>query len=272
MTPNIECAKQYFNTHFAENGVFDEYSAAYAVTNEDLRHAMRFIPKNTENALVVAGSGDHPMFAALCNAKNIDAFDITYNAKLIMDIKTTALKILNRDEYQKLVIDLYKMGDKIESIENMQPIIKKLSHIEQKYISEMRGHNLFCHGLHPSGYIKRPVPYEPEYNQMRKVINKPFNFIWSDITTLHTKLNKKYDFIHLSNIMDYMNERDGADTVISLLKYTRPGSVICFQSMYMGIPTKLYDYCTKMAQNNGDKWTFRHSKSDTMLYIMHRER
>ena len=271
MKPNIEAAQKYFNNHFAENGVFSTYSAAYAVTNEDLRHAMQFVSKQRKNALVVTGSGDHPMFTALCDFKHIDTFDISYNAKLIMDIKTSALKILNREEYRNLITDLFNTTD-IAAINNMPKIMEKLPKSEQKYIFALRGHRLFCHGLPPSFYKEDPVPTQAEYDKMRKVINQPFGFIWTDLSKLGAKLNKKYDFIHLSNIMQYMDTDVGADAIISLLKHTHVGTIICFQSLFIGIPNKLYYYCQKLAADGGAKWDFKHSKSDSMLYILNRIR
>ena len=107
---------------------------------------------------------------------------------------------------------------------------------------------------------------------MRSVINKPFDFIWSDITQLSAKLTKKYDFIHLSNIMEYMDEEVGSDTIISLLKHTRPGSTLCFQSLYKGIPNKLYNYCQSLLNKDGEQWKLRYSKADKMLYVMDRIR
>ncbi len=269
MTPNTEAAKEYFNTNFAKNGKFSEYSSAYAVTNENLRDTLKFVPKNTENALVVAGSGDHPMFTALRHAKNIDAFDITYNARLIMDIKTAAVQLLDYDEYNQIIIDLFNSGDKIESVKNMSKIIRQLVPSEQRYIKEMRGYKLFYHGSHPAMYKNRPLPTKPEFDKMRKIIDKPFKFIWSDLQTLSKKLNKSYDFMHLSNVVDYLDKNTGSDAIFSLAKHARPGCVMCIEALDSRIPMTALNQCNKNTKD--EKWTIWHAQKSE-LYLLKRER
>ena len=84
------------NSNIAYNclrkGVFSQYSRAYVITNEDLRYSLQFMPKETNRALTVAASGDHPLFCSLYGAKYVDTFDISYNAKCVMDIKVAALR------------------------------------------------------------------------------------------------------------------------------------------------------------------------------------
>jgi len=45
---------------------YSSQSEAYKQTNEDLRSAMRFMPKNCNRALTVAASGDHPLWCKAC--------------------------------------------------------------------------------------------------------------------------------------------------------------------------------------------------------------
>ncbi len=272
MKPDINDAKEYFSTTIASNGAFSPYSTAYAVTNENLRYDLTFMPKETENALVVAASGDHPMFTALNGAKNIDTFDLSYNAKLIMDIKTAALKLLNCQEYCKLISDIHSSCD-ISSVDNAQKIIDILPVEEQHYINEMRGYKLFCHGLHPSGYIiTKPLPTQEEYDKMREIITKSFNFIWSNITCLHTKLDKSYDFIHLSNILDYINIKESGQILISLMEHTQPGAVICLKMTFYP-PLRVLSQHKEFYKMflTGNKWKMLppQSKYDS-LYVMQR--
>lgn len=219
MTHTIEYAKE----HFAEHG-FSQYSNAYVATNEDLRNTLVYMPKQIGNALTVAGSGDHPMFTTLYGAKHVDTFDISFNARLIMDIKTNALSLLNYEEYCELLKQLYMSKD-ILKIKKMPKIIKKLSSFEQAYITEMREKPLFNKQLNFSALY---FPIESEFQQMKQLIKEPFNFIWSDLQTLNTKLTKTYDFIHLSNIFDYIGKYQNCIDILSALTpYTNPGCNIC---------------------------------------------
>ena len=206
---------------------FREYSPAYVATNEDLRRSMKFVPIKTKNALVVAASGDHPIFTAMHGAKNVDTFDISYNAKLIMDIKTTALSMLNHKKYCKMLSDLCGSYD-ATTVDNMPIIIKQLSEDEQWYIDKMRGNRLFFHGA----LIKKELPSIEEFDRMRNAIHKPFKFIWADIESLHTKLYKSYDFIHLSNIFDYKSGQKAINIFKSLIDYTKPGCNICIENLF----------------------------------------
>lgn len=222
MTLDTNIAKQQANLKG-----FREYSTAYVATNEDLRRSMKYVPTKTKNALVVAASGDHPIFTAMHGAKNVDTFDISYNAKLIMDIKTAALQILNHKEYCQLLSDLYDSYD-ITAVDNMPKIIEQLSEEEQWYIDNMREKPLFRHGA----LIKKQLPTATEFDKMRSVVNKPFNFIWSDIENLHTKLYKSYDFIHFSNIFDYKSGPQAVKIFKSLIDFIRPGCTICIENLF----------------------------------------
>ena len=276
MTPDINCAKEYFSKNIASNGKFAEYSAAYAVTNEDIRHALDFLPKDTENALTVAGSGDHPMFTKIYGAKHVDTFDVSYNAKLVMDIKTVALHALKYAEYCKFLNNIFISKDLL-TVEHMPEIMEKLPLSERNYIESMHKYKLFGHGLHPDSYCGKnnPLPSRIEYRKMRDSINKPFNFIWSDIANLHTKLDKTYDFIHLSNILDYIREPKDLMILSNLMKHTHIGSVICFESFhYCSIPERLFmdtSHC-RFLMNKNQIWAYKRPTMDETLHVTQRIR
>lgn len=268
MTPNVEIAKKYMSSVDCLRSPGAQYSPAYSVTNENLRHAYQFMPKNAENVLVVAASGDHPLFASLYGAKNTDTFDISYNAKCVMDIKTTALHALKYTEYKTLLDDLYYAND-VQNIKNMDKVFDKLPTTEQDYMRAMRGYFLFNHGL--AHYKQSLMVTKSEYNQMREVIKKPFNFIWSDITSIHHHLNKRYDFIHLSNIFDFLDTDNRMYVLTNMMKYTKPNGVICFQSIWMK-PASLWDYYDVLEQENKEKWNVGNSTKEPILHVLQRVR
>ena len=102
---------------------FSEYSPAYVVTNESLTTSMYWMPKNCNSALTVAASGDHPFWCSLFGIKHVDTFDISYNAKCIMDIKTAALGCLDYFQYIKLLENLNKCRD-VTNVPYMKNILK----------------------------------------------------------------------------------------------------------------------------------------------------
>ena len=268
MKPNSKKAKQVIGKE-----IFSEYSEAYVITNEDLRDAIQYVPEGA-TILTVAASGDHPMFFALKNPKWIDCFDISYNSKLVMDIKTAALQFMNRDEYVDLVCDLYYAPDKT-NIQNMDKIIPCLSKDEQKYLKDMRAYQIFCNGSHPRTFSYL-LPNETEYKQMQEMIKKPFCFMWTDIVNLRKYLNKTYDFMHLSNIFDYTTKSQTEDILSSLMKRSNPGCKIYFESYTYHRrhnDISLQEYCEMNAQKLNQKWKVKEAYgTKTAKYILHRVR
>ena len=264
MVPDIKIAKK----QILDNGVgfFDTYSCAYIVTNENFRQVLKFMPQKTDNALVVTGSGDFPIFSALYGAKHIDSFDVTYNSKLIMDIKTTAIKTLKYTEYKKLLKNLYS-NPAVMCVKNMDTILKQLVIEEQEYIENMFGYPLFNNGLHPKDSRAETFLSSKEFYKARKIIDKPFDFIWTDIEHLSSKLNKKYDFIHLSNIFDYLNDEQVIDVLHSLTRYTRPGCNICITCLW---PMNSFS-AIKEFTNKNKKWHIIPREKDfECLYVLQR--
>lgn len=211
---------------------FSEYSSAYIIANEDLRQTMRFMPEKCENALVVAGSGDHPLFCSLYGAKHVDTFDISYNAKCIMDIKVAALQILSQSEVWQLLCDLYIAKD-ITLVKNMDKILAVLPLVQRDYIRAMKNYNIFNQRLNPRKYAQYFVNNQ-EYAKLRQIVKSPYNFMLSDVADLGANLTQNYDFIHLSNIFDNISSEKQFDVVSSLVKNVNLGGRILIQDQMFG--------------------------------------
>ncbi len=267
MTPDINAANEYFAHNNSSCGKFAQYSSAYTVTNEDLRNALTLIPENAKSALTVAASGDHPMFTALCGIQHIDTFDITFNAKCIMDIKTTALQKLSRQEYINMLDDLYYTRD-IFMVRGVNKIFDMLPQTDRQYLAKMNGNKIFGHGLQPRNYEKN-LPTQLEYEQMRKTITQPFNFIWSGIDEIHKHLNQNYDFMHLSNIFDYITEETKITQILNnLMQHINPGGRILF---YDKISSPLGNACRDLTARQPNIWQFGRVKQ-TLIKILQREK
>ena len=166
LIPNIHEAKKTTDHYFSA------YSRAYIVTNEDLRLSMKYMPENCNMALTVAASGDHPLFCSLYGAKHVDTFDISYNAKCLMDIKTAAMKRLNYLEYLDLLEALYNNEDIIH-VHNIDKISNELSIIERCYMRSMRGFALFGRGGW-DGKGNSCLPKRQEYQKLRELVKQPY--------------------------------------------------------------------------------------------------
>ena len=219
--PNCDMAREA--VRFGD--IFSRYSPAYVITNEDLRESMSLMPKQTNRALIVAASGDHPLFASLYGAKHVDTFDISYNAKCIMDIKVAALGVMRCDSYKYLLNDLYWNTD-IKQVPKIKKISKKLPDAEFEYLCNMKGQLLFNHGLEPLSFHEEKFPTKQEYKKLRKLVKNPYHFIMTDIEKLSNHLTETYDFIHLSNVLDYVSMYKYTNVITSLLEHVNVGGRI----------------------------------------------
>ena len=210
---------------------FRQETHSYIMTNEDLRTEMGFMPKNCNNALTVAASGDHPLFCSLHGAKHVDTFDITPNAKCIMNIKTAAIGCLNRAEYLRMLENLWWRDDALTA-PHMGSVAKILSDHEYKYLYSQRGTRLFDKGGW-DGEESKYLPSHLEYEKLQQIVKQPYNFIQTDIARLWTHLNQSYDFIHLSNIFDHIDGVDNRWRIIyPLLHYVNVGGCVVSYQLF----------------------------------------
>ena len=227
--PDVDAAKRC-----CDGDGYSTYSRAYINTNENLHISMQYIPKTCARALVVAGSGDHPLFASLYGAKHVDTFDISYNAKCLMDLKVSALNCLNREEYSKFLDELCDK-DNICDVCYIEKIFPKLSHQEYQYLYKLNGYNFFNRGIVADffGYKKtngRALTVA-EYQKLQGIVKEPYNFVMVDIRDLSSKLDDFYDFMHLSNVFDYIDKKERFDVLEPLLEHVNIGGRIVIQHM-----------------------------------------
>lgn len=203
------------------------YAPAYVITNEVLKPDMQFMPKNCKKVLTVAASGDHPLFCKLYGAEHITTFDITYNAKIITDIKIAAIQELTCEQYWKLLKDLHKTKNPF-AVPNMDKITPYLSENIKNYMYDMVANNfsLFSSGEFTDMYESSNFDAN-DLKKLKKLLNSPFDFIWSDAVNL--QLTDSYDFIHLSNISDYLTLDENARVLTNMIQHTNVGGRILAQ-------------------------------------------
>lgn len=199
---------------------------AYTISNEDLRWATTQIP-NSARVLTTAGSGDQALFYKLAGAHNIDTFDISGYARVIQDIKTTAIKILPREEYIQLINELHTTRG-AHPVKHLPEILHSLPGPSIDIMRKYPDSQMFAAGCAAKDYPYN-LPTESEYKRLQSDITEPFNFILSDLGELHTKINTEYDLINLSNIFDkcYDGEQQGY-ILANLVRHVRVGGHILY--------------------------------------------
>lgn len=184
--------------HTKNGDVFAAFSPAYLVSNEDLRSAMTVLQPRGADVLTVAASGDQPIFYKLYGANHVDTFDISYAAKVMMDVKTAAIRRLDNRQYRQMLNGI-NTACGIADVPEYRIVQDLCPDDSQKFIREMHGFEYYLRG----GLWSETVPFASEYDVLKKSVNGNFNFIWTDLDSLAGRLNKKYDQMYLSNILQY---------------------------------------------------------------------
>ncbi len=191
---------------------FAKYSPAYVTTNEDIRMIFDNFNPSGKRVLVNTGSGDAPMFYRAYGARDVDSFDISYCAKVMMDMKTAAIKTMSLSEYLGFLSNI--SGTK--NFDSYSDIVDAMPLQSRNFIKCMNGCAIFSNGM---GVVEEALPNKEEYKKMNRSINSSIPFIWSDLKDLHTHLHKQYDEIYLSNIFQY---EESKENIVKILNNLRP--------------------------------------------------
>lgn len=245
--------------HFDSN-----YQYLYLFTNENIDAYLRHNNfKSGERALSVLASGDH-VFNLIANGiKDIDTFDInklteyyvfglklaiikksnyieffvTYNKLLVASpqefaiIITDLLPYMDQKyrKYWREVVDFYI---RIEKECSFNQNLLELLQIEELYRNKIREFNTYLQS-------------EENYNQFKANLNQSnIRFEYSNAINLPEKFTGKYDYLLLSNILDYIYKywgedwgKDKLDDYLNALKcILNPNALIylhyCFRSNF----------------------------------------
>lgn len=246
---------------------FGPYAPAYVATNEDWRFAMRELNPAGKSVLTVAASGDQPIAFMVNGARDIDTFDTTYFAKVIMDIKMAALQKMNLAQYENMVGELRnaKSSDDISDYDKIKPGCPR------ETLAVMRQMNGCCIFSQGTGIRSEYMPNESEYNAAKTVVKHPVNFIWSDLESLHTKLNKKYDLVYLSNIFEYFHDsKKITDTLNSLYPFLNENAEIMLYSSW--VHTNISEMIVDAAMKCGWGIVRSHETNNAVMLTMTRVR
>lgn len=225
-------------TSFTSFGNFDP---SYLWTNED----MKLYPKENlkgKNILTITSSGDHALNVILNGGSMIDSFDVNIFSKYV-----SALKIAMIKKYG--YYDFFKRMDWIENMESLNfnskeniidSIMEYLSHDEYLFWSTfeyLRINNKvnFNDVINVYGSLKKNAYTDAfSYNKLKRNLKKAkITYYDSDIMDIEKSVNKKYDRVFLSNVLEYVLASNGPrfvnnynDAMIKLDKILLPSSII----------------------------------------------
>lgn len=212
---------------------------AYAISNEDQRWVTsRF--QNAKRILTVAGSGDQAMFYSINGATHVDTYDITLFARVIQDIKTTALKVLNHQEYCELIESLNFTYCDYRTAKHITRVLPHLPRASVEILNKYGKYANFNRG----GMYPEYLPTQDEYARMQVTITQPFNFIHAPLDKLHEQISGQYDIINVSNIFDTVPGREQLQIMSNLLPHLSVNGRLLYIAQAGG-----YDYSAVQHEN-----------------------
>ena len=202
---------------------FSNRSFIYTFTNEFIKEYLKYFELKDKNILTVTGSGDH-ILNMLIDVDNIDTFDINLYAYYFYVLKSYALVTLELDEYLDFFLDKEigynkKTFDKIKQNWKRDYIRDFFDYVFKNYY--IKHTSLFTNNKYQDKekFIKSNTYLEEEnyYKLKNNILDKKVNFINSNLTKL--TLDKKYDYIFISNITDYLNNMFNNDSLKQYKKF-----------------------------------------------------
>lgn len=194
---------------------FDQFERIYPFTNEDIKDCFKNFDLKNKECLTVLSSSDQVFDMYLNGANNVDAFDINPLTKYYFYLKKAALLAnISLKEY----LNFFSRNCNPFNKETFIGISKYLEDDNYKFWSELYN-NFNPSDIRKSGtlfsddetylyMLKQKIGYlnNFEYELLKtKIQNIKINFINSDIKNLSHKLTENYDFIYLSNIIQYVD-------------------------------------------------------------------
>ena len=191
---------------------FKEISPLFRFSNENISEYYKLYNFNNKDVLTVIGSGDQALSAIYRGAKKVDVFDINKLSYYLLMLKKYAIKSLTYNEF----ITFFNPSTEISIIDELYKKINIKEDNIKSYWDLMFKNSYYFYFLFidtniSMDKVKKTIPYlkdETEYNNLKKIINDVnFNYIGGDLNTVIYNINSKYDYINLSNIIDYIDDK-----------------------------------------------------------------
>ena len=195
--------------------LFNAFSPAYVGANEDLRYSMRVLQPRDKDVLTVTGSGDQPLFYALNGAKSVDTFDISCFALAMLALKEAAIRNGSHEFYLHMLREFNKQP-KIAQTSYFQQLAPKCEPAAVRTVHN----NANCNIVQPNSLIYGNELLHGEFNKLaEKNAAITGRKIQTDLAKLPEQLNKPYDQMYFSNILEYNPD---TDYTIDLVRRLRP--------------------------------------------------
>lgn len=201
---------------FADSYTDTEYfNQIYSFATENVSYIHHLPETNNHHALTITGSGDQAIMLAQRNFKYITCLDSNYLSTFYAELKITALKHFNFNDF----IDFFKNNDKTFNYQSYKKISRLLTPETEKFWNQayikfnyngvsIRNSSLFNLKHDTWENKQHNVMYlvsENLYLELQEKLNNTyFNFVVENFLDYQTNL--KFDIVLLSNIADYSHK------------------------------------------------------------------
>ena len=218
----LSCTGELYN-EMRELGVYDKFSGLYPFSTENIYGYLSQMDICDKDVLTVGASGDHVLNMITMGAKNIDYFDINPFAEKYLKLKIAAIKALTKEEFLEYFCYV-RYPSTFENNKNAMNIkiywkISKALDEDTRYFwdnlylenngIDIRTSSLFDRDEEKFSILEQTNSYlmGNKYYELRELLNNSdlkMKFHNCNIKRLHRSLTKKYDYIFLSNIAQYL--------------------------------------------------------------------
>lgn len=216
--------------------VNNKFVSIYPFTTENIKGYLDLMDVKDKDVLTVGASGDQTLNLLVKDAKSVDYFDMNPFTKMYFNLKYAAIKVLSVDEYFEFFCydafpSAFKKNNNAFSTNTYHRISPHLDTITRQFWDslylrqnglDIRKSMLFSTDEEPFKVLPKVNEYlsEESFAKLRIIMStkKEPRFIETNVIKLSSKLVKKYDFILLSNIaqyLDYIYDKD------ELIKFRR---------------------------------------------------
>lgn len=216
---------EYMDTFDLNN----KFVSIYPFTTENIKGYLDLMDVRNRDVLTVGASGDQTLNLLVRDTNSVDYFDMNPFTKMYFDLKCAAIKALSVEEYlQYFCYDAFPSAFKknnnafsINTYHKLSPHLEASTrqfwdslYLEQNGV-DIRKSMLFSTDEESYKVLPKVNDYlnKDLFEKLKAILltkDKP-KFIETNITKLSSKLTKKYDYILLSNIaqyLDYIYDKD----------------------------------------------------------------
>ena len=194
----------------------DVISSVFKFTNENFTELYEYIKSKNRKVLTVGSSGDQALIAILNGTKNITIADLNMYTKMWTELKIAGIKNLNFEEFCN-----YFACSSREFFHKEHKTYAKISHSLPSDVQNFWD-TMMIDGSEEEilelfeDIIVDPkhIPYianEENYLQLQNALKKndyKIKYIVDELSNFPRVIKDKYDFIDLSNILDYYHYRN----------------------------------------------------------------